>query len=413
MIRLKRISIRIALATLILAASAFGIWSVRHNRTPQNVPVTQVKSSDFLVTVHCRGSLVSGKSVELAAPLDIQDLQIVWLAPSGSEVKAQQAVVRFDPSKAQQDAREKTVALNQAQASLDQITAEARITSDQDKLDLASANFDTEKARLEASKQAIVSTMEGEKSQIDFGLSQQKVKLQQATMELHRKSSEAKIASQTRLRDEAQKELERAHHRLSQMQLITPSDGIVTYLTNRSQGWMNSQPYKVGDRVSAGLEIAEIPELKTLQMESKLDEVDRARIAVGNPVMLHIDAFPEKTFSAKVTAISALTEQDFTEWPPTRTFRAFALITDRDPRLRPGMNGAADVVQTTITNSIHIPGKALFTSQGKAIVYVRTPDGFSAHEVHVVARNTDEVAIEGLAAGATIAMINPEASTTR
>ena len=406
----KRVAVRVSVGILILAASAAGIWRVMHGAAETSIPVAPALGGDFSLVVHCRGSLVSGKSVELSAPLDVQDLQIVWLAPTGSEVKAGQPVIRFDPSKSQQELREKNVALNQAQASLDQAAADARITSDQDKLDLASATFDMEKARLEASKQSIVSAMEGEKSAIDFGLAEQKVKLQQATITLHSKSSEAKIASQTRLRDEAKSEVDRAHHRLGQMELKTPSDGVVTYLTNRSQGWMNSQPFKVGDRVSAGLEIAEIPELSTLQMESKLDEVDRARIAVGNAVMLHIDAFPEKTFSARLSSISALTEQDFTEWPPTRSFRAFAAITDRDPRLRPGMNGAADMVQTKLTNVIRIPSKALFTERGKAVVYVKGEDGFSSRQVRVLARNTDEIAVDGLKAGAFVAMINPQAS---
>ena len=31
--------------------------------------------------VHCRGSMVATQIVQLSAPLDVQDLQIVWLAP--------------------------------------------------------------------------------------------------------------------------------------------------------------------------------------------------------------------------------------------------------------------------------------------------------------------------------------------
>ena len=403
----KRLALRAAVAALLLTASAFGIWRVRRGDTTQAIPFAQARSGDFAVLVHCRGSLVSGKSVQLSAPLDVQDLQIVWLAPSGSEVKAGQTVIRFDPSKSRQEQREKIVALQQAQASLDQAVAEARIAADQDKLDLASAQFDMEKARLEASKKAIVSAMDGEKSTIDFGLAEQKVNLQQATIALHRKSGEAKIASQTRLRDEAKAEVERGNRRLAQMELNTPINGVVTYLTNRSQGWMNSQPFKVGDHVNAGLAIAEVPELATLQMESKLDEVDRGRIALNDEVMLHVDAFPEKTFRGKLATISPLTEQDFTEWPPTRSFRAFATIADRDARLRPGMNGASDVVETRLAQAIRIPAKALFTERGKPVVYVKTPDGYRAREVQVRARNTDEIAIAGIDGGTTVALSDP------
>jgi HlyD family secretion protein len=404
----KRIALRLFIAALLIAGSAYGVWRARHSETRQDIPTAQARSGEFAVLVHCRGSLVAGKSVQLVAPLDIQDLQIVWLSPTGSEVKAGQVVIRFDRSKSEQELREKTAALDQAQASLEQAVAQARITADQDKLDLASSQFDRDKARLEASKQAIVSVMEGEKSKIDLGLAEQKVKLQQATIGLHQKADDAKIASQTRLRDEAKAEFQRAQRRLQELELKSPIDGVINYLTNHTQGWMNSQPFKVGDHVFAGLAIAEVPDLATLQMESKLEEVDRGRIVLNDEVIVHVDAFPEKSFPGKLAAVSPLTEQDFTEWPPTRTFRAFAVMKERDARLRPGMNGAADIVETKLASAIRIPAKSLFTERGKPVVYVKTGTEYRPQRVEVRARNTDEVAVTGISAGTTVALTNPE-----
>lgn len=84
----------------------------------------------------------------------------------------------------------------------------------------------------------------------------------------------------------------------------TPIAGLVSYLPNTSQGWMNAQNFKVGDHAYAGASIAEIPDLASLQMEIKVDEEDRGRIAVGNSVMVHVDAFPESSFVAHLTTIS-------------------------------------------------------------------------------------------------------------
>ena len=404
-----RLFLRLFLVALASSLCIWGIWRARRGSAAgDSIPVAQARAGEFTVLVHCRGSLVAGHSIQLAAPVDIQDLQIVWLAPPGSEVKAGQPVIRFDPAKSQQEMREKAVALEQAQASLEQAQAEARIAADQDRLDLASAQFDREKARLEASKKAIVSPMEGEKSEVDSGLAERKVRVQKATEQLHEKSSGAKIASQTRLRDEARAEVERARRRLTSMELKSPINGVVSYLSNRTQGWANSQPFKVGDHVYAGLAIAEISEMNTLQMESKLDEADRGRVSVNREVLVHVDAFPEKTFAGKIAAISPLTEQDFTEWPPTRTFRAFAVLREGDKRLRPGMNGAADVVESRLAQAIKIPAKALFTDQGKAIVYQKTKDGYQQRAVRVRARNTDEIAVDGIAAGSSVALADPK-----
>jgi len=404
----NRLWVRAGILVLLVAGSAFGLRQFRRNRAAADLPETPARQGTFSVLVACRGELTAARSIQLTAPLDIPDLQIVWLAPAGGPVKAGMPVIRFDPSKLQQDLKEKSAAFRQAQATLDQAVAQERITADQDKLDLAAARYQVERARLEASKLAIVSAMEGQKSAIDLGLAEEKVNVQQATTQLHRSSDDAKIASLRRLRDEAKAEVDRTAHRLSRMEIKSPLNGVVNYLPNTSQGWMNAQPFKVGDHASAGLAIAEIPDLSTLQMESKVDEVDRGRIAVGDQARVHVDAFPEKVLKAQLQSISPLTEQSFSEWPPTRSFKAYARIENPDPRMRPGMNAGADIVQASIPNAISIPAKALFTLRGKPVVYVRSGKQYVAEAVQVRARNADEVAIEGIAAGTAVALAEPE-----
>ena len=65
--------------------------------------------------------------------------------------------------------------------------AQAQIQAEQDKVDLGTANYQTEKARLEASKRTIVSAIQGEESEIDLGLAEEKLKVQQASIDLHGK----------------------------------------------------------------------------------------------------------------------------------------------------------------------------------------------------------------------------------
>ncbi len=399
--------VRALLVLLIVAGSTWALRRWRHSSSALDLPTAAARQGDFQVMVRCRGELTAKRSVQLSAPLDVPDLQIVSLAQPGSAVKSGQVVIRFDPSRSQQDLKEKKTALQQAQATLDQAIAQARITADQDKLDLATATYNQEKAHLEASKQAIVSAMEGQKSVIDLGLAEEKVKLQQATIGLHQKSDEAKIASAARLRDAAQNEVELIERRLEVMDLKSPLDGVVNYLPNRTQGWMNTQPFKVGDHMVGGTVIAEIPDLSTLEMEAKIEEIDRGRIKTGDSVVVHVDAFPEKALNAKLISISPLTEQSFNEWPPTRSFRAYALLVQPDPGMRPGMNAGADVVEAKLPNALSIPAKALFTRNGKPAVYVKQQQYFVPREVKVLARNPDEIAIEGLRAGTLVSLSEP------
>jgi multidrug efflux pump subunit AcrA (membrane-fusion protein) len=323
--------------------------------------------------------LAAERSVQLTAPVRVADLQIVWLAPPNSPVTPGQTVIRFDPSAAQQAIREHTAALRQAKANLDQALAQARITAEQDKLDLAKSQYDLEKARLDASQQAIMSEIQGE---------------------------EAKIASLTRLRDQEQTELEIANHQVALMEVKTPNSGVITYLSNTSQGWLNAQPYKVGDRAFAGAVIAEVPDLTTIRVEAKVDEVDRGQITAGDAGVIRIDALPEKTWTGRLAGVSPLTEQSF-DWPPSRNFKAYIALDNPTAQLRPGMNASADVIIARIPDAVSIPTKALFTDKGRPIVYIGTSHGYEARVVAVQARNPDEVAVKGLAAGSMVTLVEP------
>ncbi|HEY4360953.1 MAG TPA: efflux RND transporter periplasmic adaptor subunit [Bryobacteraceae bacterium] len=406
-VRRPRLWLRLGLLLLAVSASALAVRQMRKNHDLTDLPTATARQSDFLVLVRCRGQLVARRSEQVVAPL-VPDLQIVWLAPEGSLVKAGQVIIRFDPSKAQQDLKEKNAALEQAQATLDQALAQGNITVEQDKLDLATINYQSERARLEASKQSIVSAIQGQESAIDLGVAEEKVKLQRSGMELHDKATEARIASLTRLRDDAKFWVDFTQRHIKAMEITSPLDGVINYSPNYSQGWLNAQSYKVGDHAVPGGVLAEVPDLSTLEVESKVDEVDRGRIAVDNDVLVHVDAFPEKVLKAKLVSITPLAEQN-NEWPPTRSFKGYAKLESPDSRMRPGMNAGADVIQAKIPQAISIPAKALFTIAGKPVVYVKADTKYMPTPVTIAARNPDEIAVQGIAAGTLVALAEPPA----
>jgi HlyD family secretion protein len=322
-------------------------------------------------------------------------------------VKTGDIVIRFDPSSAKQQLQEKDAALKQAHATLDQEVAQAHITAEQDQRDLSTAKYTVEKARLEVSKQEIVSALQGEESKIDLGLAEMDLKVKEAAVDLHAASDRAKTASLTRLRDQARFDVDLVKTRLAHMEVGAPLDGVIVYLPNYSQGWVNAKPFAIGDQVWPGAALAEIPDLNTLEMEGKVDEIDRGRIATSNSVRLRVDSIPELTVAAKLRGISLMTEMSF-EWPPTSSFRAYAHVETPDKRLRPGMNGSMDIEIQRIPNAISIPAKALFTRNGKAVVYIAGGDDYRPVEVQVLARNPDEVAIAGIGAGANVSLVDLE-----
>jgi hypothetical protein len=225
---------------------------------------------------------------------------------------------------------------------------------------------------------------------------------------LHKASDNSRIASLTRQRDQAQSDVEITRSRISQMELKAPGSGLLALRSNCAAATFSSsecKPYKVGDNVSSGMILGEIPDLNTLAMDVKLEEADRGRVLAGQEGAVRVDAVPELTVPVKVAEVSAMAEMRM-EYPYTRSFRAIAALSHPDPRLRPDMNGGLDIIVNRIPNAIGIPSKALFTRAGKPIVYLSAKGAYRAVEVEVLARNPDEVAISGIPAGSQVALVD-------
>jgi len=395
----------IAVSALLGGAWA-GVNRFRQAQASSELPVAAAKKGEFLVIIRSRGDVKAGRSVPIYAPI-VPNLTIAWMAPAGEPVEEGKPLIRFDSSSAKQQLLQKEAALKQAQATLDQALGQAKITAEHDESDLVDARYNVEKARLQTTGNEFVGRIQAEQSKIDLSVAEQKLKVQEANVALHAASDKSKIASLTRQRDQALADINLTKSRIDQMEIPAPLSGFVVFVSNYNQGPLNARPFKVGDNVFSGMNLAEMPDMTSLVMDAKAEEIDRGRMAVGNDVRVRIDALPEITIEAKITSISPLAELGL-EYPMTRSFRAYAALEHPDPRLRPGMNGGMDIIIKRIPDAISIPSKAVFTRAGKPIVYLAGKGRYTLSEIQVLARNPDEVAVSGISAGTLVALADPE-----
>lgn len=400
--------LRMAIVLTALAGMGGAGWyaatQLEHTEA-QQVPLAKARSGEFLAIVRCRGELKARRSVQIYAPL-IPNLRIAWIAPAGELVNEGDPVIRFDSSTGQQDLIQKEAALSQAQAALDQAEAQARITAEHDQADIIDAQYKVELARIKTATNEFVGRLEAERNLIDLASAEQASKVTEAAVAQHAVSDEAKLASLRRQRDQAQAEIDIARGRLGNMEMKAPLTGY--WIVNANYQGTTAQPFKVGDSVTFGMTLAEIPDMSSLLLDVKVEEVDRGRIQAGADVRVRIDAVPELTINGTLTQISPLAELSL-EGVIARSFRAYAPIPNPDPRLRPGMNGGMDIVIDRIPDAIAIPTKALFTRGGKPVVYLSQNGAIQPVEVRVLARNPDEAAVEGIPADALVALVEPDA----
>ena len=191
-----------------------------------------------------------------------------------------------------------------------------------------------------------------------------------------------------------------------------PITGIVNILPNfRASGNFGSSPpgFKEGDRAWTGAAIAEIPDLTSMRIELKLDEVDRGKLQTGQMVRIRVDALPEKELNAELDWISPIAAIAFRGMGLTeKTFPARATLKNLDPRLRPGMSGSAEIIIENAVNAILIPARASFVNKGKPSVWVQKGAGYEIREIVVGKRNEIDIVVNsGLREGETIYLENP------
>lgn len=404
----------IVFAFVVVCSVALG--AVRLSRPAgTNFPAAEVKLGEFVDHLQIRAELKPSKSAVLSAPSTSgSDIQIIKLVRNGNLVKKGEVIVQFEFANLQRTLDQKRSELKQAVGEIEQTRAQGRLIEEQDLTDLMKARYDVERAKLEVSKQEVVSKIEGEEAKVKLADAEQKLREIEQKAKSDKAGNAADIESKEQKRDKALFEVRRAERQIAAMTLTSPADGLVTLMPNwRAGGFFTENPpeFKEGDRAWPGAGIAELPDLSTLRVLAHLDESDRGRLKVGQTATIRVDAVPDKELSGKVAEISTLAKLDFSGWPPAKNFDLALKLEQTDPRLRPGMSATARVAVERVPNSILIPAEAAFAKQGRTVVYVLRRSSFEERYIEVARRSPGQLAVaKGLEPGERVALKDPNAN---
>jgi hypothetical protein len=69
------------------------------------------------------------------------------------------------------------------------------------------------------------------------------------------------------------------------------------------------------------------------------------------------------------------------------------------------------ITAETIDDALWLPFQAVFESDGRTFVYLKTASGFMPHDVTLVKRSESQVVLKGVKEGDVVAMSNPDQSS--
>ena len=397
------------IAVILLAGSGVLLAAARLGRRTPNVPTTAIKRGEFLDSLKFVGEVKALRSVTISAPSEAGELRIVKLAPEGTIVKPGDVVVQFDGTKTEQELAQFKSTLKSAEAEIAQAKAQARLTEEEDKTTVLKARYDVEGAKLEASKQEIVSKIEGEEAKLKLADSVQKLREAETKQKSDARLNQATIESKEQASEKAKFDVARSESALTKMSQRAPSAGTISLL----QHWSGSgiTTYRAGDQAWPGAAVAELPDASSLRVSARVDESERGRLALKQAVSVQLNAIPDRQFTGHIEQIGAIASLDFSSgWPITRNFILEIALDQTDSRFKPGITGEVTVVVDKVSDALIMPAQALFQRSGQNVVYVWKSGQFEERAVAVGRRSGDEVLVaKGVTAGEQVALRDPTA----
>jgi len=197
---------------------------------------------------------------------------------------------------------------------------------------------------------------------------------------------------------QAQTTLERARERLDESVITAPIDGIILQKYVEQGQIIASGVSNVG----GGTSIADIADMRSVQVVAGIDEVDIGKVVVGQGVRVVAEAYPDIEYSGKIVRISpeARLEQNVT------LFDVVIEVANADGRLKSGMNAAVSIEVLRRRDVLLIPATAIRTQPGRktrpgqAMVLLQSGDQFKPHEIRTGVSNYREIEVlSGLEVG--------------
>jgi len=370
-----------ACAGLAVTACSKADTAQAHGRdAAKPVKVEAVRQETLHRTVEVVGTLAAVDEATISSEAEGRVSHLY--ADLGDRVKAGQVLVALDREKLQYNYDQQKAALERALAQFG-----APDTTHLPRLEMT-PDVQRAKAELVQAQQAYDRASALNKRQL---LPKQGLDDAEATLQTKKAGYETALQNAKNLRaniDASDASAKLADRQLRDADIRAPFDGYVSQrLVNLGQFVKNQTPVMSVVRVDPLKVIAEIPEKMAPWMK------------VGQPVELHVDAYPDKKISGTLSRISPAVNT------ATRAFPFEALVPNTDALLKPGTFARVHIESGKVDQVLTVSYAAIQYRYGVNRVFVVDGDHLSVRELKVGERLGDRIEVmAGVKPGEVVAL---------
>lgn len=304
------------LAVLLVAGGVFAYVQTQSQTSTVNYQTVPAKIQNLVVKVQATGNVQPTTQVDVSSERSgvIRTVNV----KANSLVKKGDVLADLDPERLQAELTRIEASLMASEAKL----ADARATLEQTQLSFRRAE------RL--SKQGISAVQD-----LDTA------RAAQSRAEAGVMAAEADIAV-------VKAEMAMQETDIAKMRILSPVNGIVL-----------KRAAEPGQTVASSLQAPVLftlaEDLARMELRVDVDEADIGRLAVGNEATFTVDAYPGRSFPARITKVRYAPETT----DGVVTYKAILSVDNSEGLLRPGMTATATIAVTVVEDTMRVPSAAL------------------------------------------------------
>jgi RND family efflux transporter MFP subunit len=327
---------------------------------------------------------------------DVWNYNLTWMVPEGALVKAAQVVARFNAQELEDRLRDDRAELETVTQEKEKEQRELEIQLKQLDLDLVEAQAEVEKVSVEASvPDELVPALELAETRRRKALAEERVVFLKAKLQFQRDLVRSKLKLLDIKKQRMEQKIEYFSNARKKFEVKAPIDGVVLYIPKRNGG-----RWEIGERVWMMHKILKVADISTLRVDVKVLEVDAARIKIGQPARVMVDALPGQEVQTRVAEVGRMVHERSIQ-DSTKVFDVYLPLAELDEAMRPGMSVTVAIQVARQADAVIIPvGAVISTRSGTFVDILKKNGGRQRTPVVLGSRQDNRVEVlEGLEGG--------------
>lgn len=327
------------------------------------------KKQDLVFSIAGTGSLAAERAVDIGPPglPDMWQYKIVRLVEEGVDVNPGDFLVAFDPMEVAKRLRDEQSELASVQEELRKSQAEKESQLKDMQLELE--QFRNEKVKAETKlmeKKDYAAGNDVKKQELELAFARLQVEFTEQKLAAFRQMVELELGLLRGKVKYYQQRVQISQESMAKLEVKSTLSGVVIY----NASWNNEKP-QIGSQIFRSQKVLSIPDLDSQIVQGQIPEMDAGRIKPGQRVSLSLDAIPERVFGGKITRMG----NTFIKKSHDSDLKVLEVEVRLDEldlkRMRPGMVARLQVEADRFQNVLAIPLSAVQQENGQKYIWIK------------------------------------------